>query len=646
MSEIICPLCGKPNPSDLDECQYCQAPLKTGGFIAPPEDDIVQESPFTNEISDQPKATPKPDGTSSPQDSIPDWLKQTEAGFLEPAESSPKGSDSGRISEQIESLINPNSNPSEPAQNTIDDDWLAGLLEEAGAVETAKSKPSADEPQPEDLAAHPSSLGGDLDSQELPAEPAPPAEKPDWLANLEASSNIKLEGGVFSSQPIQELPGPVEIPQEKASEPVEQPEWLTQPGPEMVEETQSESLETKPGPDRIEETPSELPEDEPPIAAAELPGWLEALRPTDTVPPTGPVEDVSAADMVTSGPLMGLRGVISARPSAIRAQKPPTYSIKLKVTEDQQARVQMMQELLADEDKPKPLPSKPIITSGYVFRLVVAIVLLLPIIWMVISNSQKSSVPQPGNIPGVVDFTQRIQALPDNAVIFIAFDYEAGFSAEVNLAVENVLIQLMKKNAYLTLAATYPSGPALAESSVRSAATNTFGNSGTYSNYANLGYIPGGTIGLRGLVTSPRKVLPYALDASNVWAGAPLQAINSVMDFAAIIVVTNDPDTGRIWIEQVGSQLQQSGTPLLFITSAQAGPLILPYYEATPAQVQGLISGITGGVAYARTLGNYQQNGEWDALSAGVSISVLIILVGSIGGVIVKIIAPRKQREP
>jgi hypothetical protein len=83
----------------------------------------------------------------------------------------------------------------------------------------------------------------------------------------------------------------------------------------------------------FEESQPSPKEPEPPIARAEIPGWLEALRPSEEVAPTGPMEDVSAADIVTAGPLVGLRGVISAHPSAIQARKPPTYSIKLRVTE-------------------------------------------------------------------------------------------------------------------------------------------------------------------------------------------------------------------------------------------------------------------------------------------------------------------------
>jgi hypothetical protein len=690
MTDIICPLCGKPNPPDLDECQFCQAPLKTGGFLAEPEDKEGQVSPGSSE-ADKPSAkAPAPESASNLERAVPDWLKETEASFLEPSDTPTEEPESGTISEQIESLLNPPTRSPEPAENAIDDAWLESLLEEAGAVDKRQAHPPGKEPHadevegPETTPATPvTGLEFTAEGEEQPAIPTLPSEKPEWLTNLEATSKIKLEGGIFSGEPEQEpdySSVPPEPQEEKDSQPTEQPEWLIKASSEPAEEIPQEAEAPQPteppewlnkaSSEPAEEIPQEaeapqptespewlnkasstpaeevLKEAETPIAPAELPGWLEALRPVESVSPSGPVEDISGADVVTAGPLMGLRGVISPQPSAIRPRKPPTYSIKLKVTEEQQARLRMMEELLADEEKPKPLPSKAIITSRYIFRLIVAIALLLPMIWMVVSNSQQSSTPQPGNVPGVVDFTQRIQALQVNATVLVAFDYQAGFSGEMNIAITNMLSQLMKKNAYITMVATSPAGPALAESIIKTTSTSSAANAGMYTNYANLGYIPGGTLGLLGLATSPRSILPYALNASNVWAGAALKPITTVKDFAAVIVITDDPDTARMWIEQVGPQLRQAGTPLLFISSAQAEPLIRPYYQATPAQVQGLVAGLVGGLAYARAIGNYQPNGMWDALSAGITVSILIILVGSITGVVMKMIPVGKKKEP
>jgi hypothetical protein len=152
-------------------------------------------------------------------------------------------------------------------------------------------------------------------------------------------------------------------------------------------------------------------------------------------------------------------------------------------------------------------------------------------------------------------------------------------------------------------------------------------------------------MGLLGLAISPRSILPYSLDGYNVWAGVPLNAISSIKDFNAVIIMTHDPDIARTWIEQIGPQLQEAGKPLLIVTSSQAEPLIRPYYEAIPSQVQGLIAGLAGGIAYGRTVGILQHNGVWDAFSVGITVSVLIILIGSIASVVIKMLASSNKKE-
>jgi hypothetical protein len=627
MTDIICPLCGKSNPPELDECMYCQAPLNATGFLAP-SDQEGQENPliFPSGESDQAESQVlKPESSSPLEQAIPDWLKNTEANFLEGTEAKPERQAPDDISEQIDSLLSQTSTPDNITQPAIDDDWLASLLAEAGSE--VSPLPSQEEPLDENAEPVNENITQSFVEEPLEEEgglPPTPVEKPDWLTGLEASSKIKLEGEITPTEALVMGAGVAQTIESVDSGSMDIPDWIGKIEPE--------------------ETPPALEEPGSQIAPAELPGWLEALRPEENVSATEPVEDLSAADIVAAGPLVGLRGVINAHPSAIRARKPPTYSIKLRVTDEQRARVAMMEALLADEQKPKPLASQPVLTSRNIFRLVIAAALILPIAWMIITGSQQVPTPQPGEVPGVVDFTQEVQALPAGLPVLLAFDYEAGFSGEMNLAVSTLITQLMIKNAFMTMVTTLPSGPALAESLI-SSSVGAEGNLAPYPYYANLGYIPGGTLGLRGLALSPKSVLPYSLDEVNVWVSAPLDTISTINDFSAVIVLTNDPDTARSWIEQVGPVLRVDGTPLLIVTSSQAEPMIRPYYEASPSQVQGMVSSLVGGLAYGSAVGNIQQNGEWDAFSIAITVSVLIILIGSISRAVLKIPVPGKKKE-
>src|SRR4030042_1637931 len=137
MTDTICPLCGKPNPPDLDVCKYCQAPLKSGGFIAPAEgeDELGELLSPTGKPDELEKQTPVPEGSSNLDQEIPDWLKETEASFLDQSEDTPEKPTADQVSEQIDSLLHPPSTPPSAQVPAIDDDWLASLLEEAGAGE-------------------------------------------------------------------------------------------------------------------------------------------------------------------------------------------------------------------------------------------------------------------------------------------------------------------------------------------------------------------------------------------------------------------------------------------------------------------------------------------------------------------------------
>jgi hypothetical protein len=167
-----------------------------------------------------------------------------------------------------------------------------------------------------------------------------------------------------------------------------------------------------------------------------------------------------------------------------------------------------------------------------------------------------------------------------------------------------------------------------------------------FTNYTNLGYIPGGTVGLSGLVEAPWEALPYSLDAQEVWGSAPLNTVFSLAGFKLVMVISESPDTSRAWIEQVGPALQAEGTPLLMVVSAQAEPLIQPYYVSKPKQVNGLIAGIAGGVAYESLTGQEglgRQN--WDAFGAGLLVAEMVILVGGIIGLFSSFLADAKKRE-
>jgi hypothetical protein len=106
-----------------------------------------------------------------------------------------------------------------------------------------------------------------------------------------------------------------------------------------------------------------------------------------------------------------------------------------------------------------------------------------------------------------------------------------------------------------------------------------------------------------------------------------LENINALADFTLVVVITDDPDVARSWVEQVEPELDD--TPLIMVLSAQAKPLVYPYFTSVPKQVNGIVSGVVGGAFYERGIGRYSLSRKyWDPFNNGLTVSVIILLFG------------------
>jgi hypothetical protein len=137
----------------------------------------------------------------------------------------------------------------------------------------------------------------------------------------------------------------------------------------------------------------------------------------------------------------------------------------------------------------------------------------------------------------------------------------------------------------------------------------------------NLGYLPGGSTGVLGFMEAPSVIVPSA-------------SVQSFSEYGALVVLTDQAESGRVWIEQLQSQkqldLSLANKPLLMIASAQAGPLLQPY--ASSGQITGMISGLSTGVRY-EALNNSQLGigrSYWDTFGIGLMLAVALIIAGSL----------------
>ena len=101
-----------------------------------------------------------------------------------------------------------------------------------------------------------------------------------------------------------------------------------------------------------------------------------------------------------------------------------------------------------------------------------------------------------------------------------------------------------------------------------------------------------------------------------------------------VILLVDDPDIARTWIEQIGPSIIDPDvlTSFVLIASAQLEPVIRPYFESSPQPVNGMVVGLRGGAAYSRLTDSDGIPREyWDAFGMGAFVAALLILVGGLG---------------
>jgi hypothetical protein len=372
----------------------------------------------------------------------------------------------------------------------------------------------------------------------------------------------------------------------------------------------------------------------------------------ESAAPSTPYTDEGSSSLETAGPLAGLRGVLPAEVEITRIRKPPVYSIKLQVSEAHQARVSLLEELVAAEGQPKPVAPHIGIVPQTALRLAIALVLILTVfgaLWLNDEPTPKyTPLPDPASVPHELeDLMGQITASTNNVPMLVAFDYEPGFSAEMEASAAAVISDLVKKRVPLWLVSTNPLGPALAERLVKRQVdelnSQLLPNTSPYTTtlFANLGYIPGGIAGLRAFAENPAQIFPRALDNTELWTTAPLTTGATLAGFTLALVITDNPDTARAWIEQAEPILRPS--PLLMILSAQAEPMIRPYYDS--GRVQGMMTGLAGGAAYENKQGSSGLASRyWDAFSLSLLVVPILILIGGLVNASLTFIARNKRK--
>lgn len=335
--------------------------------------------------------------------------------------------------------------------------------------------------------------------------------------------------------------------------------------------------------------------EEPNLEKGTLPEWLKAIRPVEAVSPELSRQQ-SQKKIEQSGPLAGFRGVLSSENITKTYSPPPAYSASINVTEKQKAHLKILEEIISPTLQTSASGKKP---KSFLHQLeiyLIPIFLLLIVFYSSFIDHSDTNFPQ--NLPpeSVRFHTLATGYLNRNQMpshVLIIFETDASSYPEINLISKAFFENLFINNHWVTSISTNPNGVLVSEKILNNAHLKVPSYNFEERNI-NLGYLPGYGLGIQSFLINPRDTSPGIDLNIDVWGKPPLSEINSIKDFDMIVLLTDNSENAKLWIEQINLLVEDAD--LLLISTTKASPLIQPYLRTN--QVDGMLSGMMGGLAF------------------------------------------------
>ena len=353
------------------------------------------------------------------------------------------------------------------------------------------------------------------------------------------------------------------------------------------------------------------------LARAEIPDWLQALRPHPEVVEAAVEEE----PVETEGPLQGLRSLL---PPARAIEAPVVHKSVLLIGAGAAslARAQLLQSLLTQPAQvPRPDERKRGISMGErAQRWLVAAVLLIAVWGILIPPLMGFDVPaltQPATFPAafgriefqhVMNLHTAIQNTSTGDIVLVAFEYGPPEADELDLVAEPILRHLLDQGAHISVVSTQPEGLVAAAGLLGDIAASE-------EQYTLVSYRPGDATAVSSLLT----------DADIPPGGGTEGGTRPEL----ILVLTARPAPLRWWVEQTRAL---GGTPPVVAgVSASLQIATSPYLDASAGQLEGAISGLSGAAAYEahRGLEGWATQ-RVNALAAGHVAVVGLMVLGAI----------------
>ena len=407
-------------------------------------------------------------------------------------------------------------------------------------------------------------------------------------------SVIKKIHGEDDGQPPGKTEDDVEQPAEGDEQVVEDSDWLTR-------------IRKKHRPELGDEIQGTLSERE----GDSLLQWLVALEEGGSQSEGVEGEPLQRADLVEDTQEVEVSPTPgdSTQEIDIRESSPAKRTeTELRITREEQTRADQLAATIIDEKAPRPVrePRKEASPQG--IRRVLGLLLVIILSFMLFfqcSGGVTSGLQEPQGVA----VREWAEDLPAEANLLFVLDYQAGYAPELDLSARPILELINDEGRAVSILSSSPSGSLLFYRLL----DQTSGLDRLVVN--DLGYYPVESFGAYGLANQVRSnwQITSQPEFTKRLPSGP---------FDGILILADDYGGAMAWIEQLSSLAPE--IPIYLIVTAQAAPLLLPYWEA--GQVKGIIAGMTNVISMDGETAAFAS--RWRAYQAGILLVIVLLLVG------------------
>ena len=570
MAGLICPECGAENPDEAKRCQECGALL-------------IEQSQRADE---QPAGLPEDplDFLAQADDDLPGLLHALKHEDDQSPLTDPPGGEESVPPEGDEHV---DSSEEPDAEETLPE-WLIRVRQRAQEEEDSVGEVT------QKLVVAQDHLKEDISTSRH-------ENFSSWI------EGIRDEDGAKESQPAEETAKKAETGAEEA--PSEDEDWLTKIRKmegKFIDDTDSEIKDTDG--DSLLQWLVALEE------GTEQPEVLdEATELADGAPVDVPADDdekhIQQPESVLEGDELEVTQQMIVPTPTLQAEQPEPPLVD--VTRSEQLQADQLAATIADEKAARAVVKSRKAKSTWAIRLIVAVVLIGSVVFSLFFREPAvlPVAPMPSQHEDMISW---IEELPADARLLLVFDYQAAYAAEMALVAEPVLEEVIHPGRQLSVLYTSPMGGLLSQALLSEISADRD------VPIDDLGYHP----------FSAFTAYQAGISAPAAWVIPSLPKSGRTFladDYEGIILLSDTFEGARVWIDQLSALMP--GTPLNLILSAQAGPMLMPYYDS--GQVSGMISGVGEARNFSAAEG---RSGailiRWRAYQTGILLMVTLIVTG------------------